>query len=315
MLSEFVYIHPEVRDALAAGRPVVALESTVIAHGLPRPLNLDCARELEALVRANDATPATVAVLGGRLRIGLTDAELTHLATTDAVAKLSRRDLATVMAQGGDGATTVAATLICARLAGIGVFATGGIGGVHRGAEHSFDVSADLTELARSPVTVVCAGAKSILDLPKTLEVLETWGVPVLGYGCDRFPGFYVRDTGLGVDARVDDPEAVARIVQARRTLGLDGGEVVAVPAPESAALDPEQMEAWIGIALAEAQAAAVHGKALTPYLLARLAELSDGQSLQANLALLRHNAAVASQLAKAIANCRTTDSEPSVQS
>lgn len=302
MNSDYVHLHPEVRGALAAGRPVVALESTVIAHGLPRPLNLDCARELEAIVRANGAVPATVAVLGGRIRVGLTDAELERLAGAAGVAKLSRRDLATAVARGGDGATTVAATLICARLAGIGVFATGGIGGVHRGAEHSFDISADLTELARSPVTVVCAGAKSILDLPKTLEVLETWGVPVLGYGSDRFPGFYVRDTGLGVDARVDDPEAVARIVRARRALGLDGGEVVAAPVPESAALDPEQLDAWIGAALADASAAAVHGKALTPYLLGRLAELSGGLSLGANLALLRHNAGIASHIAKAIA-------------
>lgn len=291
---------PAVREALEQGRPVVALESTLITHGLPYPENLSTAQQLEAAVRENGATPATIAILGGRIRVGLGPDELAYLARAEGVRKVSRRDLPIVVARGGDGATTVAATMIIAHWAGIRVFATGGIGGVHRG--HPFDISADLPELARTPVVVVCAGAKAILDLPLTLEWLETHGVPVLGYGTDTFPAFYSRSSGLPVDVRVDTPEEVANVARCKWSLGLEGGLLVTVPCPLAEAMPAARVEAAIQQALEEAEREGVRGKAVTPYLLARVAELTGGESMAANIALLRNNAAVAAQIAAQIA-------------
>ncbi|MCA0241886.1 MAG: pseudouridine-5'-phosphate glycosidase [Proteobacteria bacterium] len=294
-------LHPEVAQALAAGAPVVALESTLIAHGMPWPHNLQTARRLEAEVRAHGAVPATIAVLGGRLKAGLGDADLQALAQRGPqIAKLSRRDLAACVARGEDGATTVAATMIVAALAGIRVFATGGIGGVHRGAGESFDISADLLELAQTPVAVVCAGAKSILDLGLTLEVLETHGVPVVGYGTDTLPAFYVRDSGIALPQRVDGPQAAARLMHAQWALGLKAGLVFANPIPPEHALPRERVDAAIARALADAQAQGIRGKASTPFLLQRVSELTGGDSLAANLALVLNNAAVAAQVAAA---------------
>ncbi|MBN1936452.1 MAG: pseudouridine-5'-phosphate glycosidase [Anaerolineae bacterium] len=288
-----------VRAALDRNRPVVALESTLISHGLPYPENLSTARRLEATVRANGATPATVAILGGRIKVGLDADELARLARSENVRKVSRRDLPIVVAQKRDGATTVAATMIVAALAGIRVFATGGIGGVHRG--HPFDVSADLPELARTPVVVVCAGAKAILDLPLTLEWLETHGVPVLGYGTDTLPAFYTRSSGLSVDARVDTPGEVAEIVRAKWSMGLGGGALVTAPCPFEQAMPPDRVEAAIQEALDQAEREGVRGKGVTPYLLARVAELTGGESMAANIALLENNAALAAQIAAAL--------------
>jgi pseudouridine-5'-phosphate glycosidase len=299
-LTPDLHIRPEVATALDAGRAVVALESTVISHGLPHPHNLEIARQLEAVIRDGGATPATVAILGGRICVGLDDTEIEHLATASAVAKVSRRDLGAVLARGGDGATTVAATMIAAALAGIRVFATGGIGGVHRGGEMSLDVSADLTELGRSPVAVVASGAKAILDLPRTLEVLETHGVPVIGYGTDRFPAFFSRDSGLALDARAETPSAAAAIMAAHWDLGLSGGLLLCNPVPETAALAREQVAAWVDVALGEAEAAAIAGAEVTPFLLDRLTHLSAGHTLAANIALLENNAAVAAEIALA---------------
>ncbi|MCR4405569.1 MAG: pseudouridine-5'-phosphate glycosidase [Anaerolineae bacterium] len=298
--QDWLVLKAEVEEALKAGRPVVALESTLIAHGLPFPTNLETAHRLEEVIRAEGATPATIAVLGGRLRIGLDNAGLERLARGGNIRKVSRRDLPIVVAQGGDGATTVAATMWIAAQAGIKVFATGGIGGVHRG--QPFDVSADLPELARTPVAVVCAGAKSILDLPLTLEWLETWGVPVLGYGTDEFPAFYTRSSGLPVDARVDSPQAAAEIIRARWDLGLGGGVLIVAPVPAEAELPAEVMEMAIAQALAAAEEQGIRGKAITPFLLARIAEITGGDSLQANVALLENNAAIAARIAGALA-------------
>jgi len=302
-MRDFLDIAPEAATALAGGGPVVALESTAIAHGLPWPDNLAVAREMTAAVRAAGAVPAVIAVAGGRIRIGLLEAELEALARGGAAwEKLSRRDLAAAVATGRNGATTVASTMICAAAAGIRLFATGGIGGVHRGAETSFDVSADLPELGRTPVAVVCAGAKSILDLPKTLEVLETLGVPVVGYGTNRFPGFHMRDSGLALETRVDGPRAAAALIETHRALGLDGGLLIANPVPAEAALDAAEVEGWIADAVAEAAARGMHGKALTPFLLTRLAAISGGRTLAANRALLVDNARVAGEIAAALA-------------
>ncbi|MBC7249400.1 MAG: pseudouridine-5'-phosphate glycosidase [Anaerolineae bacterium] len=284
---------------MTANQPVVALESTLIAHGLPYPTNLETALRLEDVIRAEGATPATIAVLSGQLRVGLNKAELEYLARSKNIRKVSRRDLPIVVAQGGDGATTVAATMWIAARAGIDVFATGGIGGVHRG--YPFDVSADLPELARTEVAVVCAGAKSILDLPRTLEWLETWGVPVIGYGTDEFPAFYTRSSGLPVDVRVDTPLAAAEIIHARWDLGLGGGVLIVAPVPAEAALPAEGMEEAITQALAAAEEQGIRGKALTPFLLARIAEITGGASLRANIALLENNAAIAARIARAM--------------
>lgn len=293
-------VHDEVREALTGGRPVVALESTVIAHGLPWPENLEVARQLEAEVRTNGATPAIVAVLGGRLRVGLAPDEVEQLARGDGVAKLSRRDLAVAIAQGRDGATTVSATMAIAHAAGIQVFATGGIGGVHRG--NQADVSADLPELARTPVAVVCAGAKAILDLPATLEWLETHGVPVIGYGTGTFPAFFSRSSGLALAARADTPGEAAAVARAAWRNGLTSGILVCVPCPEVAALPPATMEAAVARAVADADHAGVRGKDLTPYLLRRVSEITGGESRAANRALLIQNAEVAARIARALA-------------
>jgi len=298
-------IEPEVAQALAAGRPVVALESALITHGFAPPANLEMARRIEAAVREEGALPATVAVLEGQARIGLSGEELAWLASNRAARKVSLRDLPLVLAQGGSGGTTVAATMHLAHRAGIRVFATGGIGGVHRG--HPEDVSADLSALASIPLVVVCAGAKSILDLPRTLEYLETHGVPVVGYGSDDFPAFYSRRSGLGVDARVETPEEVARIAQARAELGLLAALLVCVPVPEAGELPPAEAEAAIAQVVEEAEAAGVGGKALTPFLLARLVELTGGRARRANEALLVNNARVAARIGRALTICPDT--------
>ncbi len=301
-MRERLDIAPEVREALAAGRPVVALESTIITHGMPAPRNLGTARQVEAAVRAGGAVPATIALMDGKIRVGLAVGELERLAAAEDVAKVSRADLPAVLAAGATGATTVAATMICAELAGIRVFATGGIGGVHRGAAESFDVSADLQELARTPVAVVCAGAKAILDLPKTLEVLETLGVPVIGYGCDGLPAFYSRDCGLPVPLRCDSAAEIAGVMAAKWGLGLGGGLVVANPIPAEQEIPAAEVAAWIDAALAEAERQGIRGKEVTPFLLARLEALSGGASLEANVALVLNNARLAAAIAAAYA-------------
>ncbi len=292
-------ILPEVASALQAGQPVVALESTVIAHGLPRPLNLEIGRRLQMVVRAQGVTPATVAVMGGRVKIGLSDNELVQLAKGADVLKVSRRDFPAAVARQLDGATTVAGAMMGAHWAGIGVLATGGIGGVHRG--DLLDVSADLPELARTPVVVVCSGAKAILDLSATLEWLETHGVPVVGYGVDDLPAFYSRSSGLALDLRADNPGEVAALLQAQRRLVLSGGLVVAVPPPEQDALPSAEMRAAIEQALAQAQVVGVRGKDTTPFLLQQMGTLTSGASLRANIALLENNAQVAAHIASAI--------------
>ena len=280
--------------------PRVALESTVITHGLAYPANLRTAQDMERSVREGGAEPATIAIISGAIKIGLSAAELEYLATTKGARKCSVRDIGIVVGLGGDGATTVAATMFLAARAGIGVFATGGIGGVHRG--HPFDVSADLTELSRTPVTVVCAGAKALLDLPLTFEHLETLGVPVIAFGTDEIPAFYSRRSGLRADVRADTPEQVARIIRARRALGLPGGELVCVPVPEADELANDIAEAAIVQAQAEADAQGIHGAAATPFMLGRIAALTHGASVRANTALLANNARVAAQIARALA-------------
>ncbi len=291
---------PEVAAALEVGHPVVALESTVIAHGLSRPQNLEIALRLQTLVRAQGVIPATVAVLGGRVKIGLSENELSHLAEGADVIKMSRRDFPTAIARQLDGATTVSGSMMAADWAGIRVLATGGIGGVHRGDQ--FDVSADLPELARTPIVVVCSGAKAILNLPATLEWLETHGVPVVGYGVDELPAFYSRSSGLALDLRADNPVEVAELLWAQRKLALSGGLVVAVPPPEQDALPGVEMKAAIEQALAQAQVEAVRGKETTPFLLRQMETLTGGASLRANIALLENNAQVAAHIAVAIA-------------
>jgi pseudouridine-5'-phosphate glycosidase len=294
-------IHPEVAQALAHGRAVVALETTLICHGLPRPRNLDLARAIEQAVRAEGATPATIAVLDGRIRVGLDDAALVRLAQAEGVVKCSPRDLPVVMAQGALGATTVAGTIRIAAAAGLRVMATGGIGGVHRGGEASLDVSADLYELARSGVVVVCSGAKIILDLPRTIEMLESLAVPVVCHGTDSFPAFYARESGLRVP-RIDDLAGLAALVRAQAALGWPGGMVIANPPPESLALPCEELEGWIETALAEARGRGIAGKDETPFLLAELARRSAGRTVTLNEALVLENARLAARLAVAVA-------------
>jgi pseudouridine-5'-phosphate glycosidase len=297
-------LHPEVAQALQRGLPVVALESTIISHGMPYPQNVATALRVEAAVREHGAVPATVAVVAGRMKAGLTPAEIEALGRAGtAVAKLSRRDLPFVLAAGETGATTVAATMIIAAAAGIRIFATGGIGGVHRGAERSFDISADLQELARTPVAVVCAGAKAILDLPLTLEYLETHGVPVIGYGTHELPAFYSRSSGLRLDRRLDTPAAVARVLQAQWAAGLGGGAVVAQPIAAEHEIPRERISAFIEQALAEAAQQGVQGAACTPFLLTRVSELTGGASLVANIELVLANARLAAQVAVALAD------------
>lgn len=300
-------LEPEVAEALKEGLPVVALESTIVAHGMPYPANLETAREVESIVRNEGAIPATVAVVDGHLQVGCSPAMLERLATEQEVAKVSRRDLPLVLAQGQLGATTVSGTLIGAGLAGISVFVTGGIGGVHRGAEHTWDVSADLEELALQKVAVVSAGAKSILDLPKTLEVLETKGVTVLGYGTDVLPAFFTPDSGLPLVHRADSPAEVASAMAAKWGLGLQGGMLVANPVPDQHGFDAEEATKK---ALAAAADQGVEGKSLTPFLLKHIAEATDGKSLAANVALVKHNARVGAQIAVAYAGARSQGQE-----
>lgn len=292
----------EVQDALAEGQPLVALESTVITHGLAYPHNLETAVAMEQAVRTAGAVPATIAILGGKIHVGLDDAQLEYLATREptAVQKCSRRDLAVTVSRGADGGTTVAGTMIIAHAAGIPIFATGGIGGVHRG--HPFDVSADLEELGRTPVTVVCSGAKSILDLPATVERLETKGVPVIGYQTDELPAFFARQSGLPVSARLDSAAEVAALVAAQQRLALQSGILVTVPVPSGEAYDAELAEAIIAQATREAEKAGIGGASATPWLLKRIAELSGGESVQANVALLRNNGRVAAEIAVQLA-------------
>ncbi len=294
-------IAPSVAEALATGAPVVALESTIISHGFPYPANVECAREAQRVAREEGAVPATVAILNGRPTVGLTDEQIEHLGTAQGIAKASRRDIAMLASRGADGATTVAGTMLISAMAGIRVFATGGIGGVHRGAGESFDISADLIELSRTDVTVVCAGAKSILDIGLTLEYLETHGVPVVGYRTDEFPAFYTRTSGFGVDARVESAEEIAAFMRAKRGLALGGGAVVANPIPQEHELDPEMLDGVIASALAEADEAGVHGKEVTPFLLARIHELTGGASEEANKQLVYSNVRLAAQVARAL--------------
>ena len=301
-MNKYLDIAPEVQQALADGRPVVALESTIISHGMPYPQNVETALNVEKIIRENGAVPATIAVIGGRLKAGLTAEEIDYLGKTGAgVTKASRRDLPILVAEGRDGATTVTTTMMIAAMAGIQVFATGGIGGVHRGAETTMDISADLEELAQTPVMVVCAGAKAILDLGLTLEYLETKGVPVLGYGTDELPAFYTRESGLGVDARVDTPEDLAAIFQAQRDLGLKTGMLVTNPIPQQYAMDKTVIDKAIDQALAESHEQGIHGKETTPFLLARVAELTGGDSLESNIQLVLNNARVAAKTAVAL--------------
>ncbi|HJB48847.1 MAG TPA: pseudouridine-5'-phosphate glycosidase [Candidatus Olsenella excrementigallinarum] len=298
-----VRANEEVREALGEGRPVVALESTIISHGMPYPQNVETAMSVERILREEGVVPATVGIVDGEGVVGLSEAEIEELGRRGSgVPKVSRRDLPVVMAEGSWGATTVATTMILAAKAGVEFFVTGGIGGVHRGAENTFDVSADLEELGRTNVTVICAGAKAILDLPKTLEVLETKGVPVLGFGTEELPAFYTRTSGLSVDRRVDDAEEVARIVRAKRELGLDGGVLVANPIPEQWSMEPGVINAAIEEALAEMDAAGVHGKECTPFLLAKVKEITGGDSLDANIQLVYNNARVGAAIARAYA-------------
>lgn len=298
----YLSVSNEVKAALAAGRAVVALESTIITHGMPYPDNLAMARDVEAVIRAEGAVPATIAIMDGRLCVGVSGADLERLAVEGfKAAKASRRDVAALLASGAMAGTTVATTMQIAALAGIRLFATGGIGGVHRGAEESFDISADLEELGRTPVTVVCAGAKSILDIAKTLEVLETNGVPVIGYGTSAFPAFWARESGFGVDHRLDSAEAVARLIAIQADLGM-GGVLVANPIPEADAWAPEAIESKIAQALGEASAQGIAGKATTPFLLKRIFELTEGRSLKSNIALVKNNARVAAQIAVELA-------------
>ncbi|MCC6008307.1 MAG: pseudouridine-5'-phosphate glycosidase [Rhodobacteraceae bacterium] len=293
---------PEVSEARAEGRPVVALESTILTHGMPWPDNLACAKAVEEDVRAGGAVPATIAVEGGRIRVGLPPEDLERLARAEGVAKLSRADLAACLVTGGLGATTVAATMIAARLAGIAVFATGGIGGVHRGAADSFDISADLAELAQTPVTVVSAGAKAILDLPKTFELLESLGVPVIAVGQEAIPAFWSRDAGLRAPLRMDDPATIAAAHRMRGRLGLPGGQLVLNPLPSEAEIPRAEMEAHVVAAQAAAEAAGVRGKAVTPFLLSHIRAATQGRAQVANVALVRANARLAAAIAAALA-------------
>ncbi len=294
-------LSPEVAEAQAKGGAIVALESTIITHGMPFPQNVQVARQVEADIRTQGATPATIAVMDGTLHVGLTDDQLDQLAQSENVAKLSRADLAVCMAKGLTGATTVAATMIAAHLAGIHVFATGGIGGVHKGAEDSFDVSADLSELAQTPVTVVAAGAKAILDIPKTLEVLETNGVPVIAYQQDSFPAFWSAQSDLDSPLRMDTPTRIARAHLMRQQLGLPGGQLIGNPIPRADEIPASDMAPVIAQATSETENQGIKGKGVTPFLLARIFELTEGRSLTANIALVRNNARLASEIAKEI--------------
>ncbi len=300
MRSGYLSIQPEVLEALNVGAAVVALESTIISHGMPYPTNVQMARQVENTVRKHGAIPATMAISDGRICVGLSDDQLEVLGQAKHVQKVSRRDLPFVIASGQWGATTVAGTMICAALAGIRVFVTGGIGGVHRQGENTMDVSADLTELARTSVAVVCAGAKAILDLPRTLEVLETHGVPIIGYETDTFPAFFTRSSGLSVDRRIDSPGEVARVMRAKWSLGLEGGVLVGAPVPKPYAMDPNEIDHVIEQSLAQAERNCIRGKDVTPYLLSNIVERTGGRSLETNVQLVKHNAEVGAAIAVA---------------
>ena len=301
MTNRYLDVNPEVAEAVAEGRPVVALESTIISHGMPFPQNVETALNVEKIVRENGAVPATIAILGGRLKAGLTADEITYLGKAGVnVTKASRRDLPVLVAKGMDGATTVTTTMMIAHMAGINIFATGGIGGVHRGAETSMDISADLEELANTPVMVICAGAKSILDLGLTLEYLETHGVPVIGYGTEELPAFYTRKSGFSVDYRIDSPEELAAAFKAQRDLGLRGGMLVTNPIPEEYSMDFNVINKAIDDAIAESVKDGIHGKETTPYLLAKVKDITGGDSLASNIRLVYNNAALAAKTAAA---------------
>ena len=304
-MEQFLVYSDEVLAARAAGKPIVALESTIISHGMPYPQNVQTAREVEQIIRDGGAVPATIAIIDGKICVGLSEAQLEQLGHTEGVLKVSRRDLPYVLSQKKLGATTVAATMICADLAGIRVFVTGGIGGVHRGAETSFDISADLQELARTSVAVVCAGAKSILDLPLTLEYLETHGVPVVSVGQAQFPAFFTRDSGLNADFQIDDAASLAAFVATKWQLGLNGGVVVANPVPEAHAMPKAEIDAMTEQALREADEQGVCGKAVTPFLLARIKQLTGGRSLETNIALVKNNAVLGAELAVKLATLK----------
>ncbi len=300
-LNKYLDVNPEVSAAIAAGKPVVALESTIISHGMPYPQNVETALNVERIIRENGAVPATIAIIGGRLKAGLTPEEIEYFGKKgQAIHKASRRDLALLCARGEDGATTVTTTMIIAHMAGISIFATGGIGGVHRGAETTMDISADLEELSQTPVMVICAGAKSILDLGLTLEYLETKGVPVIGYGTDELPAFYTRQSGFGVDYRVDSPEELAAAFKASKDLELGGGMLVTNPIPEQYAMPLDTINAAIDQAIGECNAKGIHGKDTTPFLLERVAEITGGDSLASNIRLVYNNAKLAAQTAVA---------------
>ena len=301
MMNQYLDIKPEVADALTAGKPVVALESTIISHGMPYPQNVETALNVERIVRENGAVPATIAIIGGRLKAGLTPEEIEYFGKKgQAITKASRRDLSVLCARGEDGATTVTTTMMIAHMAGISIFATGGIGGVHRGAETSMDISADLEELAQTPVTVVCAGAKAILDLTLTLEYLETHGVPVIGYGTDELPAFYSRNSGLKVDYRMDTPEEVAAAFKVQRDLGLRGGMLVTNPIPEEYSMDGSVINAAIDRAIEEMNQLGIHGKDCTPFLLEKIRDITGGSSLESNIRLVYNNASLAARIAAA---------------
>lgn len=300
MLNQYLDINPEVRQALDAGKAVVALESTIISHGMPYPRNVETALRVEEIVRENGATPATIAIMHGKLKVGLTREEIESLGKSHDVIKTSRRDIPFILSQGLNGATTVASTMVIASLAKINIFATGGIGGVHRGAQETFDISADLQELAQTNVAVICAGAKSILDIGLTLEYLETQGVPVIGYGTDELPAFYTSKSGFPVDYRIDTPEDIAKALKTKWELGLTGGAVIANPIPIQFEMDADEINKVIDSAIQEAKSKGIKGKETTPFLLAKVTEMSKGSSLDSNIQLVYNNAKVGAQIAVA---------------
>jgi len=302
-IKDYLDVLPEIREALDNNKPVVALESTILSHGMPYPENVDFAAEVEKVVRAEGAVPATTALIDGRIKVGLSPAELQVMCKAENVGKVSRRDMATYLAMKKNGATTVATTMICSAMAGVKVFATGGIGGVHRHGEVTMDVSADLQELKQTPVAVVCAGAKQILDIGRTLEYLETMGVPVIGNGTEDFPAFYCRKSGYGVDYAAKDEGEIASIIKTKWDLGLEGGVLIGNPIPQEYALDFDYMEGVINKALEEADAAGVRGKNITPFLLAKIKEITKGVSFASNVQLAYNNARVAARVAKALCN------------
>lgn len=300
-LNGFVDVKPEVAEALKNNKPVVALESTIISHGFPYPENLECARESEKNIRENGAVPATIAIIKGRIKIGLEDSDIQYLAENRTITKVSRRDIPVIVSLGRDGATTVATTMMLAAMAGIKVFATGGIGGVHRHAQQTFDISADLEELANTGVAVVCAGAKSILDIGLTKEYLETHGVPVIGYQTEEIPSFYTRKSGFKADYRIDSPEEIAKAIHVKERLGLKGGFLITNPIPEESEMDHELIGSSIDAAVKEAEEKGVLGKEITPFLLARIHETTKGKSVEANKALVFNNARLAAKVATAL--------------